>query len=454
MGPYKDCRFASARPYQIDVHVLEPGNENIHAAFEANFKRGLERGAQLVVWEDGKKIVDLSGITLPEDNGIRAYDGDSISMIFSSGKNFEAVAMCILVDRGLLKYGEKVSKYWPEFAKNGKEDILVEDVLRHDSGLFAFIREIRYDESLKAIGEVIENSPVLSKGRVYHGYSRGIILNQICIRCDPNERTIAGLLQDELFTKIGMPDGFILGKTGKDSEEVLKRVHPYTRNSGLWIMSQVICPSMMRCNMPWTSTSPEERRFYRNVAKNVSSMNKSVLFENSLAFDPAAEQDFAADPQNEIEISSVNTLTTARLMAKCAALMSQGGVIDGVRILKRETVEQALSSPIYKRELNYGMDQVMTKGGFGVITGDPHAELDGNQIYGWPGQNGSMFFFQYKGGKPGGLAVAYNCSGGYKMTPYDIRGSEILRQLGVDLSKFDGPKNFLVQSLPSQQTNL
>ena len=34
----------------------------------------------------------------------------------------------MLVDKGLLKYDEKVSTYWPEFASNGKCEIKIEDV--------------------------------------------------------------------------------------------------------------------------------------------------------------------------------------------------------------------------------------------------------------------------------------------------------------------------------------
>jgi CubicO group peptidase (beta-lactamase class C family) len=43
--------------------------------------------------------------------------------------------MAIMVDKGLLDFEEKVSTYWPEFATNGKSNILVKDVLRHESGL-------------------------------------------------------------------------------------------------------------------------------------------------------------------------------------------------------------------------------------------------------------------------------------------------------------------------------
>jgi len=429
---------------------MKPGNENIRAAFEANYRRGLERGAQLVVYENGETIVDLSGITVEEeDDGRRPYDGDSISMIWSSGKNLEAIAMCILVDQGLLKYEEKVCTYWPEFAKNGKKNILVEDVLRHDSGLFGFGKTIWYSQTFKEIGEVIENSAKLSEGRVYHGYSRGLILNQICVRCDSQQRTIGRLLQEELFSKIGFPDDFILGKLGKGNEEVLKRVHPFIRNTGAWNMSQIILPSMMRCNLPWTSTSPAERRLFRTMIKNWPSIKKSLLFANQLAFDPDAEQDYAADPKHEIEVPSAWFLTTARLLAKCGALMSQGGVIDGVRILKQETVEKALSSPTCKPELNYENKLVFTRGGFAVMGVFSEMEITGNEFYGWSGANGSIFAFQYKGGNPGGYAFAYNCTAGHKATPYDIRGAEIVRQLGLDLSQFDGPKNFLIRSKPT-----
>jgi len=425
------------------VNVLAPGNENVRAAFEANFKRGLERGSQLVAYDDGKRVVDLSGITIPEDPAIRPYDGDSLGMIWSSGKVLEAIAVCILVDKGELKYGEKVCKYWPEFAQNGKGNIRVEDVLRHDSGLFALGRKLTLNETLRSIGEAIENSAPLRNCRVYHGYSRGLILNQLCIRCDSKQRTIAKLLEEEIFSKIGMAGDYILGNS---REDLVKRVHPFTNKSPLWEIANINCPALMRCNMPWTSTSGEERKVVRNIMTHFDTFQDSLLWENPLTFDMSAEQTYAANPENQIEVSSCWFVTTARLLAKCAALMSQGGVIDGVRIFKQTTVEEALSAPIARHELNLGSRLTFTKGGFGVMANyEGDVKITGNEFYGWCGFNGSIMMFQYKGGKPGGWAVGYNCSGGYKQSPYDIRGVEILRQLGLEWTDFDGPKNFMVQ---------
>ena len=42
--------------------------------------------------------------------GDDAYGPDSLQTVFSSGKNFEALAVAHLVDRGLLDYGDTVTR--------------------------------------------------------------------------------------------------------------------------------------------------------------------------------------------------------------------------------------------------------------------------------------------------------------------------------------------------------
>ena len=68
-----------------------------------------------------------------------------------------------MVDEGRLDLDEKVSKYWPEFAKNGKENIKVSDIMRHEAGLTAYETSIKKEwlltENIKenAMGKIIED---------------------------------------------------------------------------------------------------------------------------------------------------------------------------------------------------------------------------------------------------------------------------------------------------------
>ena len=109
----------------------------------------------------------------------------------------------MLVNKGLLKYEEKISFYWPEFAKNGKGELTLEDVLRHESGLAQFNGHVHKHEDIlreniknNAMGSVIENcAPVFPSSdgtkeskREYHAATRGFILNEIIRRVDPQKR--------------------------------------------------------------------------------------------------------------------------------------------------------------------------------------------------------------------------------------------------------------------------
>jgi CubicO group peptidase (beta-lactamase class C family) len=60
---------------------------------------------------------------------------DKLGCLFSSGKSVASILIAMMVDKGLLSYNDKISKHWPEFAQNGKDHILVSDLMRHDAGL-------------------------------------------------------------------------------------------------------------------------------------------------------------------------------------------------------------------------------------------------------------------------------------------------------------------------------
>ena len=102
--------------------TVAPGYETVRDMFEANFREGREDNAQLSVYVGEELVVDLWASLYSSS----PYTGDTLSNVFSSTKSLTAICMARMVDKGLLDYKEKISKYWPEFAQNGKN---VGDVL-------------------------------------------------------------------------------------------------------------------------------------------------------------------------------------------------------------------------------------------------------------------------------------------------------------------------------------
>ena len=155
-------------------------------------------------------------------------DSIILQTIFSSGKSFESAALAILHSKGLFEYDDKVTKYWPEFGQNGKEDIKISDVCQHRAGLanFSEVPSIKdtWTENIKTnnLGALIEKLeptyPQLEKHGSkceYHAFTRGWILNEIIRRIDPKHRTM-----DEIFREEVNIDGIHITVDDKDAQKL------------------------------------------------------------------------------------------------------------------------------------------------------------------------------------------------------------------------------------------
>ena len=151
--------------YKVETrHATDQNFQLCEKEFRNNFAVGVELGAQLTIYHKGKVVVDLAGKVLekpykPEKKTneigdkcinnenrelmatIIEYSHQSLQTVYSSTKNLTAMCVAKCVEKGHFLYNDKVCKHWPEFGNNGKENITIADVLRHDAGLFRFHRQ-------------------------------------------------------------------------------------------------------------------------------------------------------------------------------------------------------------------------------------------------------------------------------------------------------------------------
>src|SRR5438067_12255422 len=111
----------------------------VREQFARNFAERGEVGASVCITVDGETVVDLWGGVADPTSG-RPWTADTIGHIWLGTKGATALCAHILASRGLLDLNAPVAAYWPEFAKNGKDAILVRHLLAHQAGLPA-VRE-------------------------------------------------------------------------------------------------------------------------------------------------------------------------------------------------------------------------------------------------------------------------------------------------------------------------
>lgn len=93
-----------------------------HAFLENFVKRG-EVGASVVIYLDGRCVVDLwAGYADAQKS--RPWERDTLVNVWSATKPVGALCALRLVDQGRLDLDTPVAQYWPEFAQSGEAHVL------------------------------------------------------------------------------------------------------------------------------------------------------------------------------------------------------------------------------------------------------------------------------------------------------------------------------------------
>ena len=166
--------------------LCRPQFEAVKDAFSTNFEEGMEVGASFAVMINGKYVIDIWG-GYKDINKTQPWEKDTICNVYSTTKVPTVLCTMMCVDRGLLDLDEKVAKYWPEFAQNGKENIVVRQLLSHTSGLAGIEEPIPsrawYDWD-KITGLLAAQKPWWEPGTKsgYHSATHGFLLGELVRR--------------------------------------------------------------------------------------------------------------------------------------------------------------------------------------------------------------------------------------------------------------------------------
>jgi len=196
---------------------VAPGFENVIKAYEANFYRGdiyEELGSSLCVYHKGQRVVDVWA-GYQDQEKTKLWEPDTTICVYSTTKALSALCVALLVDRGMLKYSDLVTKYWPEYGVHGKESTTIAHFLSHQSGNPALREPTEADDFMNwdlICGRLAAQEPywVPGENTAYHGSTYGFLVGEIVKRVAG--KTIGQFLQDEIAgpmqaeAYIGLPE--------------------------------------------------------------------------------------------------------------------------------------------------------------------------------------------------------------------------------------------------------
>ena len=161
-------------------------------------------GASVGVTVDGQPVVDLWG-GWSDAAQTKRWERDTIVVVASTTKGLTGLCGNMLIDRGQLDPKAPVSAYWPEFAQNGKEGVLVEHLFDHRAGLPNMPARVSARRTGTASSSALASMrPRWEPGTAhsYHAVTYGYLIGEVVRRI--TGRTVGTFLRQEVCEPLGV----------------------------------------------------------------------------------------------------------------------------------------------------------------------------------------------------------------------------------------------------------
>ncbi|HEX3918342.1 MAG TPA: serine hydrolase domain-containing protein [Caulobacteraceae bacterium] len=291
------------------------GYEGVRDAF-ATAQSQDEGGAQLCIYRHGQKVVDIWGGR--DKVGDRPYGEDTLTIIMSCTKGATAALIHRLAERGLIDYEARVAEYWPQFAAGGKSDARVWHLMSHSVGLPGIDPEsgLVADDMMvleRHLPALEAMAPVWQPGASchYHPITYGSLLDGLARQVAG--KSISQLLAEEISGPLGLD--FWIGLPEAEDHRVAPHFQPtpgFTNEQVAALLAGFGVDLGTRLAKTFLLSM-------QHTVELIESMNNRY--------------------GRSVQMPAGNGVTNAASLAKMYAAMI--GEVDGVRLLKPETVEAA-----------------------------------------------------------------------------------------------------------------
>lgn len=349
----------------------DPRFEQVREEFERNFAERDEVGASVSVTLDGEPVVDLWGGVADPATG-RAWEADTIGVLFSTSKGITATCVNLLIDRGQIDVDAPMSRYWPEFGQAGKEDIPVRVVLSHQGGLPGWEEPLPfrglYDWD-DAVDRLARQAPMWQPGTAqgYHAISIGHLAGELIRRV--TGKAVGAFLREEVAEPLG---------------------------ADLWIGLPAEHEDRVAPSTIFDHSQDEKLHFNRLLAADPEHFRAKAFINEGGWLTTPGELD--TREAHAAELPAANAMANARALARMYAPLALDGSVDGVRLVKAESLPRMrYAQGISAYDLVLGLSSSYTLA-FSKSWSNLHLDEEGTSViigenaFGTPGAGGGIGF--------------------------------------------------------------
>ncbi|MFN0142259.1 MAG: lipase LipE [Mycobacterium sp.] len=277
------------------------------------YRAGMHPAIQLCLRHNGKVVLNRAighgwgnGPTDPPDAEQVPVSTQTPFCVYSAAKAISTTVVHMLVERGSFSLDDRVCDYLPDYTGNGKERTTIRHVMTHSAGVpFATGRPDlrRMNDSDYARAQLGDLKPIHRPGlmHIYHGVTWGPLIREIVSAATGRN------IREILGTEILDPLGFRWTNYGVADADVALVAPSHVTGKPL--------PAPLAAGL--------------KIALG-GSMTQIIPFSNTPLFLTSV-------------VPSSNTVSTADELSRFAEILRRGGELDGVRVLRPETLQAAVT---------------------------------------------------------------------------------------------------------------
>ena len=199
--------------------------EKLQQTMDEHVANNSECGCQLVIYQNGELICNLVAGYL-DNSKTTLVNKNTLFPVFSAGKSIITTLLHICVEKGFFNYDDLVSKYWKEYAQNGKEDTCIWHLLTHRAALWNFPKDFKYQDYYNWVKacEALEKSSLLGQlggFHEYHAYTYGVLIGRLLEKAV--QKPLKDILKEFILEPLEIND-FFWGNQGIKNENTAKIV--------------------------------------------------------------------------------------------------------------------------------------------------------------------------------------------------------------------------------------
>lgn len=225
--------------------------ERLFALIQRHITEGRYPGCQVALARHGRLLIERSFGQAEIGARAQAAADDTLWLLYSNTKVITATALWKLCEQGAFRFTDRVSDHVPEFARNGKRDITVLQVITHQGGFpNAQISKGGWLDHAELRASVADFSLEWTPGsRVhYHGLSAHWVLGVLIEALTGQDfRT---WIRDQVLAPLGLAQDLFIGLTPAEDARVSTMYEPDPAGSGIRALAESNTETWRRSGAP------------------------------------------------------------------------------------------------------------------------------------------------------------------------------------------------------------